>query len=398
MFSVSSSDNPERVYRAGWVVVSASEIIQNGYVRTKNGKIIGVGAFPGTLAGSPMIIDMGPGIIFPGTLNCHTHLELSFLKDKIDVSQGFRKWVQDLISLRSKTPEEIIIESGKKALLGALRSGTAYVADISTLGLSKQFFLGSSVAGIGFHEFLGALNDLVFSLPDSCSSNHSFSFSAHAPHTTSPELISFLKKETLKKNLPFSIHLDESDDEREFITKGKGDWADFLSSRNIDFKSWPLPSKSPVIYAEKMGILDPTSLCVHLCGCSEKDLEIIKKYDAKICLCPRSNMNLHGILPPVEKMISMGIKPCLGTDSLASASSLSIFDEIRFLSKEFSGIDSISLFEMATINGAAALGVSDYYGTLEPGKASFMIYSGDVPLSESDVFDLFVFGVNAEVL
>lgn len=398
MLSVSSSDSSERIYRAGWVVVSSSIIIQNGYIRTRNGKILETGVFSGSSSGFSEVIDLGPGIIFPGLINGHTHLELSFLKGKLDFSQGFRQWVQNLIVLRSQTSEEVMIASARKSLTNTFNSGTSFLADISTLGLSSRIFSESSIAGIGFHEFLGGLGNAQYRLPASDSANQLFSFAAHAPHTTSPELMAFLKKESSFKKMPFSIHIDESDDEREFIAKGEGAWADFLTSRNIDFSLWPVPSESPVAYAEKIGILDPKTLCVHLCGSSEKDLDIIKKHDAKVCLCPRSNMNLHGILPPVGMMISKGIRPCLGTDSLASVDSLSIFDEIRFLSEKFPNITPAKLFEMATINGASALGVSDLFGTLEPGKTAFMIYADNVPLSETEVFDEFVFTRNIEVL
>lgn len=390
MLPVSYSDSHERIIRAGWVVVSSSEIIQNGYVRTRNGKIIETGSFSGLSAGMPEVVDLGPGIIFPGLINCHTHLELSFLKGRLETSKGFREWVQNLIVIRSGTSEDEMIKAARESLSDAHYSGTVFVADISTLGLSPQIFAGLQMPGIGFHEFLDSLKSGTSLIPFPGNSTQSYSFAAHAPHTTSPDLMCFLKKETLKQNLPFSIHLDESDDEREFIKKGKGAWAEFLLSRGIDYSAWPIPSESPVAYAEKTGILDSSTLCVHLCGSNEKDLDIIRKRDAKVCLCPRSNMNLHGILPDVGKMISKGIKPCIGTDSLASVGSLSVLDEIRFLSEKFPGIDSVTLFEMATLNGASALGVAHSFGALEPGKSAFMIYYDHKVLSGSEVFDVFV--------
>ena len=76
----------ERVFRAGWVVVSSSWIIRNGYVRTINGRIIETGVFSKKTSDLNNVHDLGPGIIFPGLINCHTHLELSFLKGKLDTS------------------------------------------------------------------------------------------------------------------------------------------------------------------------------------------------------------------------------------------------------------------------------------------------------------------------
>ena len=113
---------------------------------------------------------------------------------------------------------------------------------------------------------------------------------------------------------------------------------------------------------------------VHVLNADDKDLELIKKSGAKVCVCPRSNMNLHGKLPQIEKMLEVGIKPALGTDSLASCDSLSIFDEMKYIKKNFKKINPASLIAMATQYGADALGIEKYAGSLEKGKSAEMLY------------------------
>lgn len=403
---LSSSDPPflkkisgdEAVYRAGWIAVSSKRIIENGYVRVKCGKIIETGHIADLLGYSGRILDAGPGVISPGTINAHTHIELSFLEGKLDTSSGFRKWVKDLIALRNDTSCDDILFSAREALLRAAANGTAYFADISTLGLSGDIFKGTGIHGTGFHEYLGNTDSFTHKGFQEDSGNLALSFAAHAPHTTSPELIRLLKKMTSSMNLPLSIHLDESDDEREFITKANGEWADFLTSRYIEWKSWPLPSVSPVFYLDGLGVIDRLTLCVHVCGAGRNDLQVLKERQASICICPRSNMNLHGVLPDIKTMISLGINPCIGTDSLASSETLSVFDEIRFLADRFSCLDSKTLFRMATENGAECLGVSHLFGTLENGREAFLVYSDMVPKRKKDVFDSFVFSKKIEVL
>jgi cytosine/adenosine deaminase-related metal-dependent hydrolase len=107
---------------------------------------------------------------------------------------------------------------------------------------------------------------------------------------------------------------------------------------------------------------------------SDNDLQIIKEAQTKVCVCPRSNAYLHHKLPDLESMLSVGIKPCLGTDSLASASSLSIFDEMAFIMNMWPRVAPQAVLAMATENGAAALGCDGMLGALTPGKKAVMAY------------------------
>ena len=141
-----------------------------------------------------------------------------------------------------------------------------------------------------------------------------------------------------------------------------------------NFSSWPVPARSEVEYLDKLGLLDAQTIAVHLLNCDSSDFEIIAKRGAKPVLSPRSNINLHGKLPDLPKMLAMGLKPGLGTDSLASSDSLSVFDEMAFVAEKFPGVDPGTVFAMATINGAEAIGMEKIAGTLEPGKTGDFLY------------------------
>ncbi|MBU1163820.1 MAG: amidohydrolase family protein, partial [Proteobacteria bacterium] len=198
---------------------------------------------------------------------------------------------------------------------------------------------------------------------------------------------------TRKSNLPFSIHLAESEDEIEFLQTGKGKWAEFLSERRIDFSGWNLPVESPVKYLEDLGVLDENTMAVHLIHAEEKDFEILLRHNVSVCLCLRSNFNLHNMMPDLAGMFKAGIKPCLGTDSLASADSLSIFDEMAFVSKSFPSIPPAEILAMATVNGARALGFEDMFGSLTPGKRAAFVYA---PVDVSSKSELLQALVNAD--
>ncbi|MCK5099152.1 MAG: amidohydrolase family protein, partial [Desulfobacteraceae bacterium] len=284
---------------------------------------------------------------------------------------------RELLKLRETIDEKIVSDHAKKSAVDLYNSGVLYVGEISTTGITKKTIEQSPLGGVWFHEFLGSKpgskSDKKELINIGKSEMLSCSVAGHAPHTTSPDLLKLKKNETNSMDLPFSIHVDESIAEQEFISTGKGKWADFLKIRKIDYSSWNLPQKSSVVHLLNHGLLDPLTLMVHVLNADDKDLEIIVKSGAKVCVCPRSNMKLHGKLPRLEKMLDIGLKPALGTDSLASCDSLSIFDEMKYIAENYN-ILPLNILAMATQYGADALGIGKITGSLEKGKRADMLY------------------------
>ncbi len=370
----------KKVHRARWVVADSKTIIENGYVETVDGIITAIGN------GKPNgdAIDYGPGLLIPPLVNAHVHLELSALKESVPFNKGFRLWVSALLEKRAQLSENELIEASQHSIQDLLESGNLYIGEISTLGITRRPIEKSGLKGVWFQEYLGS------QLIDAqCISGESFSFSfaGHAPHSTSPSLIKNLKQVSQSKSLPFSIHLAESEDESEFINTGKGKWADFLSSRNIDWSSWQIGSKSPVEYTSELGVLDSGTIAVHALNVSDTDLEILAQSQVSVCICARSNQNLHDRLPQIEQMLDKGIQPCLGTDSLASSDSLNIFDEMKFIKQNYLNLDPASIFSMATMNGAKALGFENQTGALTPGKKAELLYLPALVNHKKDLFD-----------
>jgi len=354
-------------HRAGWIMMDAFTLIENGTLEIENGLICDVHTGRPKQNG----IDHGPGVLMPPFVNAHLHLELSALKNHLPFDRGFRSWVKLLLEKRDAMGQEKLISDARISIQHLIQSGTLYVGDISTLGIIRPLIKRSCLNGILFHEFLGShIPDVVVQKNESVS----FSVAGHAPHTTSPQLLMALKKYAAAENLPFSMHLAESDDEKEFIRDRKGPWADFLISRGIDFTSWGIGSKTPVSYAHDMGLLDSSTLAVHLLNLEKNDMDLLARSKTQVCVCPRSNWNLHQRLPDIERMIQKGIQPALGTDSLASCDSLSILDEMAFVQNHYPGLDPETILAMGTINGARALGVEHVTGTLSKGKKAQFLY------------------------
>lgn len=366
------------VHRAGWILVDPWTVIRDGFLVSENGMIRDIGH--GKIDDSITVIDHGPGVLMPALVNAHTHLELCALKGCLPFDRGFRQWVRALIQKRSELAPRTLSEAVENGIHELVNTGCAVIGEVSTTGISLDPVAGSMLNGVWFRECIGMTMAADALMEEPCQDDLIISVAGHAPHSTAPDVLTAAKAVTRRRGAVFSIHLDESGDEREFITTGKGHWAEFLTERGIDYKQWHLPAKSPVEYANRLGLLDEKTLVVHLTQSERKDFNTLLEHGARVCLCMRSNMNLYGRLPDLEGMFQAGLKPSLGTDSLASNDSLSMFDEMRYVSTAFPGIDPRQILAMATVYGALALGMDDRFGTLTPAKRAVFVYA---PVEES---------------
>ncbi|MFH2092144.1 MAG: amidohydrolase family protein [Pseudomonadota bacterium] len=377
ILSVQADEKPQ-FHGAGRIVADPWTIIENGCLEVCNGFIVDIHK------NKPdhVVIDHGPGVLMSPLINTHLHLELSALKDSVPFDHGFGIWIKTLLEKRAAFSDQELIQAAKASAQELKDSGTLWVGDIASLDIVRPIASQLGLNGLFFQEFLGT------AIPDTALSKGellSFGVAGHAPHTTSPQLLTALKKKAQINNLPFSIHLAESDDETRFLSEQKGEWADFLISRGIEFSSWQIQSNTPVGYLSNLGILDASTIAVHLLNVSDKDMECLAQSKTKVCLCPRSNENLHKKLPDIEKMIQKRIQPALGTDSLASCNTLDLFDEMAFVKNRYPLLDPTLILAMGTIYSARALGVQHLTGSLEPGKRADFLY---VPVETNNKNDL----------
>jgi aminodeoxyfutalosine deaminase len=359
-------------HKAGWVIIDPWTILKDGFIQVEAGQIqaFGQGRIPIECG---QLIDHGPGVLIPALINAHTHLELTALKNKAITGGSFIDWVKSLITQREFIGTDLLLSAAADGITELIETGTLFIGEVSSLKITKQLFLDSAINGIWFEEYIGNSEDL-----NECAHVaplKKISISGHAPHTTAPSLLEKLKQKTRQHDLPFSIHLAESEEEVEFLRTGKGAWADLLNERGIDVSHWNPSGESPVQYADRLGILDEKTIAIHLIHSTQKEFEILSNKGIQVCACPRSNMKLHGRLPDLTGMFNAGILPCLGTDSLASNDSLNMFDEMKFIAEHFPKISSEKIFAMATINGSIALGINKHAGSLEPGKTASFLYS-----------------------
>ncbi len=389
------------LYRARYILPMSRPLLEDGALITSRRKILEVGPYKllkRQFSGSEE--DLGEVVLLPSFINVHTHLELSALKWRLTPSGSFVRWVKEL--LRAKA--EIMADEAQKAIKEALKEmwheGIGLVGDVGNTGLSIYFLKEGPLPAVFFREvidFTGRTNLKEFLKEGLTYENITLSLAPHAPYTVSPVLLQAIKSWTRQYQLPFSIHVAESPEETEFLLKGSGPIKFLLEERG----QWPSrftpPGLRPVPYLERLGVLDSDTICVHLVQANKEEIQILARRKIKPCLCLRSNTFLGVGLPLVGEMLQAGLKPCLGTDSLASNDRLSILAEMETLHRFFPEIPSQTILLMGTLWGAEALKHHDL-GAIEAGYRADLIGFEAPGLQKEDVWDFLVAGSKGKFL
>ena len=359
-----------RLHKAKWVMVEPEVWIENGMVEVTSGCISDVRKVH---AGAD-VHDHGSGVILPALINAHTHLSLSVLSGRMRQGIGFVDWVKELIQARTAFSPQQIHTAAIQAADVVKQTGTGLVAEVGPWEPGAESMTRAGLEGIVFLEMLGNCPTLpdVPDMPD-IRDGLSFSYAGHALHSTAPETLRAVKAAAAKQECVCTFHLAESDAETEFLSTGAGSWADLLRSRGIDFNDWDLKSERPVARADRLGLLSPGTLAVHCLDVIQTEVSVLARSGASICVCPRSNLALHGRLPLIEAFLDAGMNVALGTDSLASSPSLNLFEEMAFVADNYPGLRPETILAVASRNGAKALRRSDL-GTIRPGQTARLIF------------------------
>lgn len=328
-------------------------------------------------------VEQYKGIIVPGFVNTHCHLELSHLKGQLNAHKGLASFISELVPVRDAfSPEQIksAIESAEEEMI---RNGIVAVGDISN---TDHSFEQKKKEKIMYHTFLEVFDLIPEKAGETFSEAKSLisklkspnaSITPHAPYSVSGKLMELI--DNLKQ--PFlSIHNQESESENELFFSGTGPLAEFMKKAGVDADS-KRTAKSPLLFI--LGALIETKkiLLVHNTYASKEDIEIIRQYErggeceVSLCLCPRANLFIENRLPDISMFLEKGMKLMLGTDSYASNRSLSILEEMKTIAKHFPEIPFETLLRWATKNGAEFLEMEKDLpagkagiGTIEKGK------------------------------
>jgi aminodeoxyfutalosine deaminase len=326
------------------------------------------------------------GIIVPGFVNCHCHLELSYLRGQIDTGGGLSRFIFSVRSMR-EYPHNEIIEAARKADREMYDEGVSLCADICNNSSAFEIKKKSRIRYISLPEVFGIdpakadkrMSELDLLLEEASLAGIEHYPVPHSVYSVSLELFRLLMKRSLKNRVT-SIHFLETADEELFL---KG--ADCTMKESY-LRSGLLPEHLSLASGHKSAIINEVTpsgnlLLVHNTFAGKEHINALKSRENLFwCLCPASNMYIEGVMPPAEMLSSEGCTITIGTDSLASNRRLSIIEELKLLQSHFPALALSELLKWATVNGANALGVGDKYGTFTPGTRPGIILLEDVDL------------------
>ncbi len=323
------------------------------------------------------------GIICPGFVNSHCHIELSHLKGKFSQDSGMAGFMRQINQLRESVDES----SRKKALEIEMDQmydcGVSAIADISNCAES---FLSKSISKIytrTFVEVFGTEASDTSSIMQKAreivkvaeSLKIEASVNPHSPYTMSADLLKESCKDALEEGW-LSFHSQESWEEEELFVSGTGPLADEYKRRGLSTPS--ITGKSSIFHfldvlkSLKVGSrkISEQILLVHNTFSNEESIDqaISAIENLYWAICPMSNIFIHRALPPIDLLRRKGAKITLGTDSLSSNTILSIAEEIKTIHSYFPNVPLGEILEWSSLNGAKFLKKENELGSLEVGK------------------------------
>ena len=324
-----------------------------------------------------------PGIICPGFVNAHCHIELSHLKNKIPQHTGLVDFVQDVMKQRPATSKE---KEGamEQAAEELYNSGTVAVGDICNTTDSILLKQGSKLYWHNFIEVSGFVNagaekrfedgiDILKDFKAIESTDQPINRSAlspHAPYSVSKKLFELINEATDNKII--SIHNQEAEAENELYKNKSGEFLKLYENFGIDISSFCPTGKSSFQSWLPYFTKGQKIISVHNTFTKTEDLQPstfnLQPSTLFFCLCPNANLFIENALPPVELLVKNNCKIVLGTDSYASNTALNIYEEIKMIQQYFPLIPLANVLQWATLNGAMALGIDAEYGSFEKGK------------------------------
>lgn len=382
-------------YTARWVWCGPGDLRSGAAVVLDNGWITDVAQRPPQ---GIAVTDLGEGLLLPGLVNAHTHLELSGLAGMMPPQGDFVGWLVSMVSLRPAQLRQNGPESTAAAVDYLAQNGTALVGDVTNTGKAAPVLAHAGVSAVSFYEALGAAK----AEPPPAQAVWqgavlmAAAVAAHAPYSIPTSRLAALKAKA--GALPFAIHLAESRAEVEFVA-GVGDEGkrleEFLILRGLRREDLDLAADTPLGQLVAAQALDQNTLLVHGIQLTSAEVAQVAAAGASLCVCPRSNLGLTGRLAPVEELLAAGVNLALGTDSLASTPDLSLWAEMAALVAAKPGLPPEAVLTMATQGGAQALGQAGKFGALRPGAAAPLAFVPLPNLPQGEVIEAVARGEHA---
>jgi 5-methylthioadenosine/S-adenosylhomocysteine deaminase len=367
---------------ANTILPISSPPIKEGAVLIADGKIKEIGGKTKLRKRYPRItnIELGSGILLPGFVNAHTHLELGWIKRRIGNFNGFIGWLEQIIRAKKiNATREEIEKSTRTGIESLIANGVTTVGEVSSYGgIDKPILKKSGLRTVLFIELFDRHGDFWKNLRFEKEELFEERPFPHAPYSCSTEFLKKLVKFQSKTDMPSGIHLAESPEEVKFLRGYKNGFEQriFPLIEKDNFRR--IKADSPFQYLKKLKFFYKTKVTtVHMVQVHPAEIEEIKKNDIGVVLCPRSNYFLKVGAPPIKHYSDLD-RIGIGTDGLSSNFNFNFFEELRFFYLIANNIAKrgTSFFTVyaATLGGAKSIFLEHKIGSIEKGKDADLIF------------------------
>jgi cytosine/adenosine deaminase-related metal-dependent hydrolase len=386
----------EMIVRARIVVTMDGPPIENGAVAVSAHRIVDVGRFDEIKTrNAGETLDLGEQALLPGLINTHCHLDYTSLRGKIPPQKSFTNWIRAINAEKAKLSPKDYVASINEGFAEAKRFGTTAIANLTAFPeLNPK--IEAPIRTWWFAELIDVraperakelVDRAVESIGRARRPRAPWGLAPHALFTASKDLFHRCQHIAERDKILLTTHLAESREETQMFRDATGPLYEFL--KNIGRSMDDCGNKTPVeLFVGALGDRAlPGWIVVHLNELTESDFELLERWNSKfhVVHCPRSH-NYFGHSPfPFERLRALGFNICLGTDSLASNESLSLFAEMRAFQKEFPNVSAEGILRMTTVNPGRALRQEHALGRIRRGFEADLVA---VPCSGStDVFE-----------
>ena len=370
------------IIRARWVVTMDGPPIENGAVAIVGSKIVGVGAWEGVRSSAGgRVIDLGEQVLLPGLINAHCHLDYTAFRGLIPPQKSFTAWIRAINARKAELTAEDYRASIARGFAEAAGFGTTTIANLEafpdllaamprpplrTWWFAEMIDLREPQSALAMSEEMRAIferaNDWLGGI----------GLAPHAPFTASAALYAEASDVAARSDLPLTTHLAESREEMEMFRQGRGELFAFME--NIGRSMADCGRVTPLALMLERGVLDERWLVAHLNELIENDFQLLETAPKfHVVHCPRSHAYFGHSPFALAKLRGLGFNICLGTDSLASNDSLSLFAEMRQIHSTEPTLSPKELLEMVTVNAAAALQQRHSLGRIRDGFTADLI-------------------------
>jgi cytosine/adenosine deaminase-related metal-dependent hydrolase len=381
------------IIRARTVVSMEGEPIDDGAVAVSGSTIADVGRFDEVRQRqSGEVLDLGEQVLMPGLINAHCHLDYTMLRGTIPPPRSFSDWIQAINAEKAKLTEQDYIDSIHAGFAEARSFGTTTILNLIALPKLVAAIKEPPVKTWWFGELIDVRDpDGAERIADEAAEflkpAGRWGLAPHAPFTASPRLYVRCEEIARRENILLTTHLAESREEMEMFRDARGAAFDFL--KEIGRPMDDCGRETPLSLFLRTRTIDQRWIVAHLNELDAGDFDLLGAAPKfHIAHCPRSHAFLGHAPFALERLRALGFNICLGTDSLASNSSLSMFAEMRELLRKEPCLSPRETLEMATVNAAAAIGQRNSLGCIRAGAQADLIA---LPLRPAtDVFESIV--------